>query len=217
LLYDGIVKAAVAIKEKRSMITSDVFNSLTYKKIPGTEMFLNKDMYLLVDLDRTSSYLSKDVLEFMPSENEVPDNTVLYKAGANINIKIRKILNYGISEFLAKFKTTDDLYTDVEKYLKEYVSLGVTYDKVTIILNFLNDISDHGQKVARSSIERKLDKELRVVKKSLEDIKFVYVIRPDGYVQVKSPHERSGHWRNYRSGKTIWVPKCKVHSELMSA
>lgn len=27
----------------------------------------------------------------------------------------------------------------------------------------------------------------------------------------RSPHERIGHWRNYRSGKRVWVRDCKIH------
>ena len=28
---------------------------------------------------------------------------------------------------------------------------------------------------------------------------------------LKSPHDRRGHWRTYRSGKSIWIKDCHIH------
>ncbi len=33
----------------------------------------------------------------------------------------------------------------------------------------------------------------------------------DGEGGTRSPHDRRGHWRNYKSGKRTWVRDCKIH------
>lgn len=180
--------------------------------------FYNKKWYQVIDKELNSKNIKREDLVFIDTKNTDVDNVIsgptkLHKASAEVSTSLRRIFNYKLSEFMTKFATIDDVVVDVEKYLKDYIEFGITYDSVHIVINYINNIISKSEKGSKSNSDRKIIKELNTIVKYMKQIKFTYNVRPDEYIQVRCPHERSGHWRKYKSGRQTWVDKCVVHKE----
>lgn len=179
-------------------------------------MIPNDDsLYLVIDKDSKHNYKKLSSTELYDPNNRTEiDKEFKFMPDQEVAIKIRKIISYGFTEFIDKFKTKDDLVNDALKYMKEYIELGISMDKILIVINFLNEYKNtYKQDNKKNDKVRKNLKLVRSVLSSIETIKIVYVVRSDDYVHTKCPHERSGHWRHYSNGTKTWINSCRIHKD----
>ncbi|WP_298808752.1 hypothetical protein [uncultured Sphingomonas sp.] len=74
---------------------------------------------------------------------------------------------------------------------------------------------DLSASVVKTNVKRervKLDPLDRPIIVSIDDREAVLSDqRAASTLSQRSPHDRRGHWRNYRSGQRVWVRSCKIH------
>lgn len=213
VLKSELKRLVLHASKGKSLGKSRIFNSMEIRKDKiepvldtGYIVFTDGDKIQLKPFD--SVVLVKDTLETYQKEDKV------FRPNVKILHKIRMLIFYKFTDFVEKFKSQEDIAADVTEHLKRYTTNGITFDKVLVIVNFLSgyikDLESDTRKSSEDYERLKLAKEIIA---HLEQVKITYIVKPDDYVQVKSPHERSGHWRYYASGKKVWVNSCRIHKE----
>lgn len=179
----------------KDMVTEKVL-IITSTNKSGDNMVV--DVSLIDEDIDTSEYVEKDKL---------------FKVEDELVLQMRKIIRYTITEFRSKFKTDAEVVDDVEKYLNEFIDKGITYETVLVTISYIENIMSKGN---NDSKIRAIKKKLRPVVNELNTIRIKYLVYPDDYSRLKQKeHERSGHWRKYRNGKTIWINTYKAGSRII--
>ena len=215
--------------EKYKILSSDIIDDITQSD-------LNKLMSTYIDISNKEIFIkiNRDVLERLSSDVEVDDveeateedtyvvgdeivedvdmvipieKEYLFKPKEKELVNIRKVIRMTKSDFLAKFKEVDDVVEDVDQLLEEYLKDGIRFDKITAVVRFLKRVK------SRAKLSKKKKRVVTEVINELNTILVTYSVVPDGYVQHKKSHVRSGHWRTYKSGKKIWISKCIIHEK----
>lgn len=157
---------------------------ITSKKTSGMQMVVDKR---LIDEDEIT-YVAKDKL---------------FKLDDILDIKLIRTFKYTVCEFNRMFADKDSIILDVEKHLKDFENLGITYENVIVTIKYITNLVEN---LNSASKVRALSKKMRPIFKILNDIKINYLVYHDDYTRSKQcEHERSGHYRTYKSGKVIWI------------
>jgi len=197
------------------------FGKKTKRRVLKKPLFIKNDFTLFKEFSYVKyedsvfkfgmDYIVKDDIEDIPVDDAATETEESYD---NISIDIRKILRITESEFKAKFKTKKDLLMYGLKYMEDKLGTIVDPDELKIYIRLLKiSTVKEGINVTRGQRKRvfnTLDK---------ATVKLTYLVTPDNYTRggfTMSPHERSGHWRNYKSGKKVWVNKCYIHENTGS-
>lgn len=133
------------------------------------------------------------------------ENNFNFKPDKVTEIYLRKIITYKFSEFKEEFKDMKDMEDIKENalhYIQEYIDYGITYDKIKIIVKFLNKY--HKILDRKNLKQNKLN--IRIVRTILKHMESIV-----GTSYTLCSYDRKCHQRHYKDGKVIWVNKHTIH------
>lgn len=196
-------------KQITNILKTSLHNYLNNEPLPKgiSTGIMKMDRYLL-DGDYFFKVYSKYVIKSL-------DDTIVHKeyigskdklkAPDGITGSVTRVINFSASEFDKLDLSKDDMYEEFVDTLLKYNSEGITFEESKLLVTFLKKNTNRVQSV-------KTKKALTKISKQLSKLTVRYVVRPDDYEPTKKvEHERSSHYRRYKSGKVVKVRACTVN------